>query len=78
MVVQQINEEEVVSLSRQTLALPGAGNVYDEAFLAALVRRAAGILCPCSERTIFRAVLESLDRLADDATQLETRRGNRR
>lgn len=72
MVVQQINEEEVVSLSRQTLALPGAGNVYDEAFLAALVRRAAGILCPCSERTIFRAVLESLDWLADDGTQLET------
>jgi hypothetical protein len=73
MVVQQINVKEVVSLSRRAMALPGdAGNVHDEAFLAALVRRAAGILCPCSERTIFRAVLESLQHLADDAAHLET------
>jgi hypothetical protein len=73
MVVQQINEEEVVSLSRQAMALPGnGGDLHDQAFLSALVRRAAGILCPCSERTIFRAVLESLYRLADDAMQLES------
>ena len=71
MVVQQINEQEVISLSRRASALPGAGGIDDEAFLAALVRRAAGILCPCSERTIFRAVLESLDRLADDDAQIE-------
>jgi hypothetical protein len=72
MVVQQITNEEVVSLSRRILGLPGEAGIHDEAFLAALVRRAAGILCPCSERTLFRAVLESLDRLADDAAQLET------
>lgn len=72
MVVQQITNEEVVSRSRRALALPGDAGIHDEAFLAALVRRAAGILCPCSERTIFRAVLESLDRLAEDAAQLET------
>ncbi len=71
MVVQQINDEEVVSLSRGTLALPGDAGLHDEAFLAALVRRAAGILCPCSDRTIFRAVLESLDRLTEDAARLE-------
>jgi hypothetical protein len=71
MVVQQITGEEVVTLSRRALALPGEAGVSDEAFLAALVRRAAGILCPCSERTIFRSVLESLDRLAEDTTQLE-------
>jgi hypothetical protein len=72
MVVQQITQEEVVSLSRRALALPGEAGIHDEAFLAALVRRAAGILCPCSERTIFRAVLESLNRLARDVAQLET------
>ena len=72
MVVQQISDEDVVRLSRRALALPGDAGIHDEAFLAALVRRAAGILCPCSERTIFRAVLESLDRLVEDATQLET------
>jgi len=71
MVVEQITNGEVVSLSRRVLALPGEAGIHDEAFLAALVRRAAGILCPCSERTIFRAVLESLDRLAEDAAQLE-------
>jgi hypothetical protein len=72
MVVQQISEEDVVGASRQALALPGAAGIYDEAFLAALVRRAAGILCPCSDRSIVRVVLDSLSRLADDPTRLET------
>ena len=70
MVVQQIEAAEVVSFSRRALALPGAAGVHDEAFLAALVRRAAGILCPCSDRTLFRGVLESLEHLADDTERL--------
>jgi hypothetical protein len=70
MVVQQIGADEVVDFSRQALALPVAGGVHDEAFLAALVRRAAGISCPCSERTLVRGVLESLDRLAEDTDRL--------
>lgn len=71
MVVEPISQEEIVSLTRQAVALPGTAHIYDEAFLAALVRRAAGILCPCSDRTIFRAVMEGLSRLADDAERLE-------
>lgn len=70
MVIQQISNEEVVNLSRLALGLPGEAGIHDEAFLAALVRRAAGILCPCSERTIIREVLESLNRLNEDATEL--------
>lgn len=70
MVVQQIEADEVVAFSRRALSLPGAAGVHDEAYLAALVRRAAGILCPCSDRTLVRAVLESLDRLAEEAEQL--------
>jgi hypothetical protein len=72
MVIQQITDEDVVSLSRGVLALPGEGPVDEEAFLAALVRRAAGMLCPSSERTLCRAVVEGLDRLAEDPAQLET------
>jgi hypothetical protein len=71
MVIQQIPAQEVITMSRQALALPVSAGVCDEAFLAALVRRAAGILCPCSERTIVRAVLESLNGLAEDSAQLE-------
>jgi hypothetical protein len=71
MVVQLITEADVVALSRQALGLAGDARVDDEAFLAALVRRAAGILCPCSERTLCRAVLESLDHLAENPEPME-------
>jgi hypothetical protein len=70
MVVEEIEAGEVVRSSRVALALPGSGDVHEAPFLAALVRRAAGILCPCSERTLVRAVLESLDRLAENREQL--------
>src|SRR6266850_4845347 len=70
MVIQQIEATDVVTLSRRVLALPDASDVHDAAFLAALVRRAAAIVCPCSASTLERTVLESLDRLSEDPERL--------
>ena len=70
MVVQLSAPDEIVRLSRQAVALPANGTIHDEVFLAALVRRSAGILCPCSPSTLVRAICESLDYFADDAAQL--------
>jgi hypothetical protein len=70
MVIQQIEPDEVVSLARKALALPNTSDVHDDAFLAALVRRAAAIVCPCSSGTLERAVMEGLFRLAEDPSKL--------
>jgi hypothetical protein len=70
MVIQLIEAADIVSLSRRALTLPDANDVHDAAFLAALTRRAASIVCPCSARTLGRAVLESLDRLSEDPERL--------
>lgn len=72
MVIAQIEPQEVLTLSRQAVALPDAApDIQDEALLSALVRRAAGILCPCAASTLARAVLESLQYLAEHSAQLE-------
>jgi hypothetical protein len=70
MVIRKIEAGDVVALSRRTLALPEANDVHDAAFLAALIRRAAAIVCPCSAPTLERVVMESLDRLSDDTERL--------
>lgn len=70
MVIRQIEAGDVIALSCRALALPEANDVHDAAFLAALVRRAAAIVCPCSAPTLERAVMESLDRLSDDTDRL--------
>jgi hypothetical protein len=70
MVIQQIEAGDVVAWSRRALALPDANDVHDAAFLAALIRRAAAIVCPCSASSLRRTVLESLERLSEDPERL--------
>jgi hypothetical protein len=70
MVIQQIEVVDVVTNSRRALALPGKSDVHDAVFLAALIRRAAAIVCPCSASTLERTVLESLDRLSENPERL--------
>jgi hypothetical protein len=69
LVIHQCESEEILALCRQGVALP-VGYALDEVLLAALVRRAAGFLCPCSPRTLVRAVFESLNYLVDDKEAL--------
>lgn len=59
--IEPVSAQEVVLLARQAVQLPLVSQeLRDEAFLAALVRRAASILCPCSPTTIASAVFEHL------------------
>jgi hypothetical protein len=61
MVISQIASHEVVVLARQAVALPlTTQELRDEALLAALLRRAASIYCPCSPSTLVNAVFEHL------------------
>ncbi len=64
MVITEISAEEVVRSSREALGLtPAPGGAIDDTMLAASLRRAAGILCPCSPSSLVAAVLESLQYL---------------
>lgn len=74
MVITQVSATEVMTSSREALGLPAASDgVIDDAMLASLLRRAAGILCPCSLSTLVAAVLESLQYLFDDSDAMAER-----
>ncbi len=67
MVIAEVSAHEVVQVSRETLGLPPrSDDPIDDVMLAASLRRAAGIMCPCSPSTLLTAVLESLQYLIED------------
>lgn len=71
MVITEISPEDVLSSCRRTLGLPIApGVAVDDALLAALLRRCAGILCPCSRTSLRAAALECLHGLVEAEEQL--------
>lgn len=71
MVIAEILPEDVLAGCRKALGLPAASDEpIDETLLAGLLRRAAGILCPCSRASLRTALLESLHGLAPDEQQL--------
>jgi hypothetical protein len=72
MVIVEIEPEEVIAECRTILRLPAGGRVDDDVFLAAMLRRSAGTLCPCSPVTLRAALLESLQHLGSEET-LEAR-----
>ena len=62
--ITEISAAEVVRCSREALGLQAlSADAIDDTLLAASIRRAAGILCPCSPSTLVTAVLESLQYL---------------
>jgi hypothetical protein len=70
----KISASEVIAQSREAVGLPAsAGPEIDDAFLAALLRRAAGNECPCSRATLRAKVLEGLNGLADQPDTLAER-----
>src|ERR1700722_11792951 len=74
MVITRVSAMEVTTSTREALGLPAAsGDVIDDPLLAASLRRAAGILCPCSLSTLVSAVLESLEYLFDDSDAMAER-----
>jgi hypothetical protein len=64
MALREINAPDLIRHLRQASGLPiTADNRIDEPLLAALTRRAASILCPCSRATVATATVESLEHL---------------
>jgi hypothetical protein len=62
-----ISATEVLKSSRDALGLPASSAVVaDDAMLAASLRRAAGILCPCSLSTLTASVVECLQYLVGE------------
>ncbi len=71
MVIERVSRERVLRTSRESLGLPESNGVVDDELLAALLRRAAGILCPCAPATLSASVMEGLHSLIDDAKTVE-------
>jgi len=67
MVIAPASRQDVMKTTRRALGLPALdGDALDDAVLAALLRRASGILCPCSPATLSASVAASLEGLADN------------
>lgn len=74
MVITEISAREVVRFSRQALGLPVPVNgEIDDPQIAGSIRRAAGILCPCSPSTLADAVLDSFRYLSEDNDDIAER-----
>lgn len=71
MVITEIMPEDVLACCRKALGLPVApDDPIDEILLAGLLRRTAGILCPCSRASLRASLLESLHELAPNEQKL--------
>jgi len=73
-VIAKVVPEMVIASCRQTLGLPTDNKVYiDDKLLVALLRRSAGIHCPCSRTTLRNSLIESLKFLHEDEATLSNR-----
>jgi hypothetical protein len=70
--ITQLSINDVLRTSREQLGIPASSGI-DDTLLAATLRRAAGVHCPCSLSTLTAAVTESLAYLADAESNLEER-----
>ena len=74
MVITKIGLHDVLRGSRQTIGLSGnAHDIVDDVFLAAMLRRSAGIHCPCSRTTLRVSLLECLQYLSKEEKLLAER-----
>lgn len=71
LVMRALSPTEVHARSVEALGLDSSLlDLSSVEAIACALRRAAGFLCPCSERTLIRAVFSSLQGLSDDAEEL--------
>lgn len=74
MAITVVSSAEILKASLQMLGVPvSTGTGLDDIMLAALLRRTAGIVCPCSRSTLVAAVFESLQFLTSDDASLRKR-----
>ncbi|SEM24863.1 hypothetical protein SAMN05443999_1178 [Roseovarius azorensis] len=63
--IAEISRQDVITQCRSALGIEPHNAAVDDAFLAALLRRTAGMLCPCSRTALRAAIVESLSSLHD-------------
>ena len=74
MVISEIQASQVLTGCRKTLGLPAnPDSPVDDTLLAAMLRRSAGILCPCSRTALRGALIESLQYLGEEEGSLSDR-----
>jgi len=69
----EITPREIVGHCCSVLGIESDHEATDDAFLLAILRRAAGMLCPCSRSTLRSALTESLAYLHDCEEELPSR-----
>ena len=72
--IEEISREEVLVGCREILGLSDVDNaVVDDDLLTALVRRSAGIHCPCSRTVLRSSLVDALQHLCDTDVDLPDR-----
>ena len=72
MAIIEISGKELLAKTRLGLRLPDdPTGVVDQPLLASLLRRAAGILCPCSASTLVSSIVDSLEGIVADLAALQ-------
>ena len=72
--IKKISKPDVIHACRETLGMPSVESaVVNDEFLTSLVRRSAGIHCPCSRVTLRNSLEEALQYLSDSEASLVER-----
>lgn len=71
--IAEISPQSVIAYCRSMLGIDPEGGEIDDVFLTALLRRTAGMLCPCSRTALRAALIESLAYLYDGDEVLPAR-----
>ncbi|QBM74845.1 hypothetical protein E2E30_03045 [Sphingomonas sp. AAP5] len=74
--IEAVSADVVLATARKTLGLDADhASGLDDTYLAAVLRRLAGFLCPCSPKTLVRSVIDSHRALVPDDTEFADRVG---
>jgi hypothetical protein len=68
-----VTPKNILRYCRSVLELQGEDHGIDDNFLAAMLRRSAGFLCPCSRTVLRAALVESLGHLDEEPSTLPKR-----
>ena len=72
--IEEISRDEVLAGCREILGLSHADNaVVDDGLLTALVRRSAGMHCPCSRTALCSSLIDALQHLCESDADLSDR-----
>lgn len=73
--MELLNPEQVLTLTRTSLSLPTAGSaaLVDDELLSAMLRRVAGLHCPCSPATLKLVIFQTLQGIVSSSDELSFR-----